>query len=145
MTVNKNTSKRRKRKSKNLYGTGDKGKATRLHSKIIRMKGFCEICGADDPRRLQCAHIISRQYDATRVDLRNCLCLCARCHLRQSHFSPVDVSVAWIDKYSIELYNELVELANSKEAPDWEVQVNFLSDVLQRIESGEIIDFKDLY
>lgn len=63
-------------------GKGAKGKATRLHAKIIRDRGFCESCGTTE--NLQCAHIISRRYSRTRTMLENAFCLCAGCHI---HFT----------------------------------------------------------
>lgn len=143
-TKNKTASRKtRKRRSKNIYGSGDKGKATRLHSKIIRSIGYCEICGYD--QNLQAAHIISRKYDATRVDLRNALCLCAGCHLKQTHFSPVEVSLCWLDKNGKRLYNKLVGIAKSNSEVDWAKEVEFLTDILRRVEQSEEIDYRDLY
>ena len=57
---------------------GPRGKADQLFSKIIRSRGECEKCGSTD--YLQCAHIVSRRYSATRCDTANALCLCAKCH-----------------------------------------------------------------
>lgn len=63
------------------YGTGLKGKATRLHSEVVRMKGHCERCGkAGVP--LDAAHIIGRRYAATRTDENNAWALCKGCHMR---------------------------------------------------------------
>lgn len=63
------------------YGRGPKGKATRLHSQVVRARGRCEKCGMVDGT-LQCAHIIGRTFAATRTDERNAWCLCASCHRR---------------------------------------------------------------
>lgn len=60
------------------YGRGPKGKATRLHAQLVRARGRCERCGSD--QNLQCAHIRSRRFSATRTDLTNAWCLCAGCH-----------------------------------------------------------------
>lgn len=62
------------------YGKGKRGKATRLHSLVVRSRGACERCGRTD--NLQCAHIIGRRYSATRTDETNAWCLCAGCHMR---------------------------------------------------------------
>ena len=64
-----------------MYGTGLKGKATKLHAEVVRSRGRCERCGDQGPT-LQCAHIIGRRYNATRCDPLNAWCLCARCHFR---------------------------------------------------------------
>lgn len=64
------------------YGKGVKGRATQLHSKVVRARGRCEACGESRYDLLQCAHIISRRYAATRTDETNAFCLCARDHFR---------------------------------------------------------------
>jgi hypothetical protein len=61
------------------YGTGDRGKATRLHAEIVRARGRCERCGSSSGQ-LQCAHIVRRIHAHTRTDLTNAWCLCASCH-----------------------------------------------------------------
>ena len=65
---------------KTSAGRGQKAKATRLHSLVIRARGMCENCGSRC--NLQAAHVLSRRYAATRTDERNAFCLCARCHMR---------------------------------------------------------------
>lgn len=64
------------------YGKGDRGKATRLHSLIVRARGTCERCGEPDYSRLQAAHIVRRGAARTRTDTANAWCLCARCHFK---------------------------------------------------------------
>lgn len=50
-------------------------------SKFIRARDkACQECGVNDP--LQCAHLISRRYRATRWDPTNAVALCIRCHKR---------------------------------------------------------------
>lgn len=65
-----------------IYGKGLRGKATMLHSQVVRARGngACERCG--ESRVLQCAHIIPRRYAATRCDPANAWALCAGCHMR---------------------------------------------------------------
>ena len=59
-----------------------KRKATTLHSQYVRARdGRCVRCGTTSGQ-LQCAHIISRRYTATRTDEWNAACLCAGCHRR---------------------------------------------------------------
>lgn len=62
------------------YGKGERGRATKLHSALVRSRGRCENCGATS--NLQAAHIIPRRYAATRTDERNAFCLDAKCHMR---------------------------------------------------------------
>lgn len=63
-----------------MYGRGPKGKASRLHSLVVRSRGKCERCGEQDYSKLQCAHIVGRAYSATRTDELAAWCLCASCH-----------------------------------------------------------------
>lgn len=57
-----------------------KRRATSLHSQYVRARdGRCVRCGRTDGQ-LQCAHVFSRRYAATRTDERNAACLCATCH-----------------------------------------------------------------
>ena len=43
----------------------------------------CRACGS--PFRIQCAHIVSRRYHATRWLLGNAVALCAGCHMKYTH------------------------------------------------------------
>lgn len=74
------------------YGKGWKGKATRLHAELVRARGRCERCGSVDG--LQCAHIVSRRFSATRTDLTNAWCLCAKCHRRLTDWPHEHVAFA---------------------------------------------------
>lgn len=74
-------------------GKGIKAKATRLHAEYVRSRGACERCGS--VRSLQCAHIVSRRYSATRTDELNAWCLCAGCHMRLTQHPDEHVAFAW--------------------------------------------------
>lgn len=65
-----------------IYANGPKGKADRLFSQLVRLTGYCENpeCRLMDASRLQCAHIMSRKFNATRVLRLNAVSLCASCH-----------------------------------------------------------------
>lgn len=65
-----------------VYAKGAKGKADKLFSQVVRSRGVCENCGERDYTKLQCAHVIRRAYNATRVDENNAFCLCWTCHRR---------------------------------------------------------------
>ena len=73
-----------------------KKKATTLHSMVVRARaGYrCERCGTTDGQ-LQCAHIVSRRYTATRVDPFNAWCLCASCHRRLTEHPDEHVQFAY--------------------------------------------------
>lgn len=62
-----------------IYGKGAKGRASKLHAELVRSRGRCERCGKTDVR-LECAHIVSRRYAATRSDENGAWCLCSYCH-----------------------------------------------------------------
>jgi hypothetical protein len=57
-------------------------------SLITRSLGQCCKCGLNDYEKLQCAHIYSRTYKSVRWDLKNLLCLCAKCHF-EAHKNPL--------------------------------------------------------
>jgi hypothetical protein len=121
-----------------IYGKGPKGKATKLHSLIIRSLGMCERCGTHE--NLQCAHIVGRSYSATRTDLRNAFCLCAGCHL---HFTyhPVEFAKYIKSRELEELYEDLWSFAQEQRKfskPFWEDRVEFLTDIHKQITAGEM-------
>jgi hypothetical protein len=61
----------------------DKSACDRLFSELVRARGACQRCGTtSEHAQLQCAHIVSRRYTATRCDFANAWCLCAACHRR---------------------------------------------------------------
>ncbi len=66
------------------YGKGPKGKATKLHSQLVRLRGHCENCWSAD--ELQCSHVVPRTWAWTRTDEFNAFCLCAKCHHRFTDF-----------------------------------------------------------
>lgn len=79
-----------------IYGKGPRGKATKLHSLVVRSRGACERCGGSS--YLQAAHIIPRRYAATRTDESAAWCLCAGCHRKTTehadeHMALVDVTI----------------------------------------------------
>lgn len=49
-----------------------------LFSLLVRREGKCRRCHKTDG--LQCAHIVSRSYGATRYDRANAMALCVGCH-----------------------------------------------------------------
>lgn len=59
---------------------GAKGRADKLCSLLVRSRGRCQMCGST--QNLQAAHIVSRRFNATRVDPLNLWCLCATDHFR---------------------------------------------------------------
>jgi 5-methylcytosine-specific restriction endonuclease McrA len=123
------------------YGKKDKGKATRLHSKLVRaMHDFqCQRCGrtpADDVQ-LHCAHIISRHVVATRVDETNAFCLCASCHFFFGKW-PVEFAKFVFDKIGSDEYERLFKIAQEGigKKVDWASEVDRLEMELRQYDSN---------
>lgn len=124
-----------------MYGTGPRGKATRLHSELVRARGFCQACALHWPpmpetrTRLECAHIISRSYASTRTLTENAFCLCASHHARFTRFG-----VEWADFIDVtigrEAYDLLWERARSLKKVDWPAEVARLSVLLKEVEDA---------
>lgn len=100
----------------NIYGKGDKGRATKLHAELVRARGACERCGATDS--LECAHIVSRRFSHTRCRLDNAWCLCARCHfaLTADPLAHVEFAFATVGEAH---YRTLREIALRRTKVDW--------------------------
>lgn len=107
------------------YGKGDKGKATKLHSRIVRSRGACEKCGERNFLLLQTAHIISRRYSATRTDETNAFCLCAACHRYYTDW-PKEFSRFITDKIGTEKYEQLKAKAETVTKMAWSDEVERL-------------------
>ena len=110
----------------NIYGKGDKGKATRLHALITRSYGKCMKCG--NTHALQCAHIISRKYGHTRTDLENSFCLCASCHMYFTD-NPVDFGHFTIDQIGEENYQGLLDRRRLTSKVDWQAEASRLETI----------------
>lgn len=103
-----------------------KRKATELHAKIVRARGACESCGKTT--NLQCAHLVSRRYSATRTDLNNAFCLCAGCHMRFTEW-PLEFHRFVVNRIGERAYEILRLKAEAGGAPDWHDEVTRLSGV----------------
>lgn len=111
------------------YGKGPRGKATRLHSLIVRAIGYCERCGTPCPCEnaprshttscpLECSHIIGRRYSNTRTDLANAIALCKSCH-RQWEEGLLDREALVREVQGAGVYGDLREKARSTAKVDW--------------------------
>lgn len=118
-----------------LYGKGPRGKATRLHAQIVRMRGACEnVRTATHSDKLECAHIVSRRYASTRTDLDNALCLCSACH---RHFTewPLEFASFVIDRIGQDAYNSLRRKAQEIKKVDWVEEAARLSELWKQVEA----------
>jgi len=114
-----------------IYGKGSKGKCDKLASLIVRNIGYCEDCGSTE--NLQCSHIVSRKYSATRTDLDNLQCLCAKCHRRYTDW-PKEFS-RWITKsIGVEKYESLRLKANTYTKMNWDDELVRLKKIYKEME-----------
>jgi hypothetical protein len=113
---------------------GLKSKADKLFSEIIRSVGYCEAEGLGKcSYQLQCAHIISRRYNAVRTDTRNAFSLCAGHHRHYTdhprEFSRF-ITGTWANKY----YDSIYAKSQTYQKVDWQERIDFLN----RVKSGEL-------
>lgn len=97
--------------------------ADRLFSLAVRATGFCEECGSIE--HLQCAHVHSRSYSATRVDFRNAVCLCRSCHMFFTH-RPIEWEEWARKRLGDDVYDELARVAVAGAKVDWRLEVDRL-------------------
>lgn len=118
---------------------GTKAKADKLFSEVIRSVGYCEAGGFNDIKcspQLQCMHIISRKYSATRCDIRNAYSGCAA-HHRFFTDHPREFSRFITQTWAQSHYDDIYALSRDSSAGkkvDWAERVEFLS----RIKNGEV-------
>lgn len=109
-----------------IYGKGPKGKATRLHAEIVRSRGRCERCGRSDGR-LECAHIISRSYAATRTKEENAWCLCWACHRRLTEHPDEHMQFV-AQTIGMDAFDVMKQVALSRTKVDWIAEAERLSE-----------------
>lgn len=85
-----------------------------LFSLIVRSRGACQRCGSQ--LNLQCSHIVSRGYLATRWNELNALCMDRGCHHWQ-HMNPLE-NEEWLASIGIDTLS-LKHLALTHEKPDY--------------------------
>lgn len=128
---------------------GAKAKADKLFSVVIRSVGYCEANGFNDIQcssQLQCMHIVSRKYNATRCDTRNAFSGCAAHHRfytdHPREFSRF-ITQTWAQEYYDIVYKNSRNSSLGK-LTDWEERVAFLTDIKQgRITLNEAREIED--
>lgn len=135
------------------WGKGPRGKATMLHSYVVRSRGACEMCGrpGEDlvvavPKLgklvlpiggLQAAHIVSRSYAATRTDETNAWALCPAHHRRLTQHPEEHV---WFATRTLgeagyaELRAKAYQGLNAKPA-FWQAEIDRLTALLAEVSS----------
>jgi hypothetical protein len=69
--------------------------ADRLWSRAVRddWANHCAVCGSTN---VEAHHLVPRQHEQTRYDLKNGVALCAACHQFDKNISPHQNSAGWI-------------------------------------------------
>lgn len=102
---------------KTTAARGAKAKCDKLFSQLVRARdGRCTLCGRTD--NLQCAHLVSRRYSATRCVLDNAWTLDAGCHMRLT-VEPFEHVVWATQMVGAERYEELRQIALQGIKVDW--------------------------
>jgi hypothetical protein len=113
---------------------GDKAKADKLFSEVIRMPGYCEAegkrWGTCSFKQLQCAHIISRRFNSVRTDTRNAFCLCAGHHRRFTDH-PREFSHFITDTWAADFYDAVYAKSQMVIKVNWSERIEFLKQVKQ--------------
>ena len=115
---------------------GDKAKADKLFSEIIRSQGECEAEGFDNrqcSQQLQTAHLVTRKRSATRTDTRNAFCLCFAHHRwftdNPRQFSRF-ITITWAQEH----YESVFAKSITPTKVNWKERIEFL----KRILTGEL-------
>jgi 5-methylcytosine-specific restriction endonuclease McrA len=116
---------------------GAKGKCDALFSKIIRNTGICQRCGSRE--WLQTSHIVSRRYSATRTDLKNAQCLCAKCH-RFFTAHPVEFGRWIFTSVGEREYDDLKRKSETVTKMDWDEELLRLADIYNNLQTDWITD-----
>lgn len=95
-----------------------KNKLDKEISRIVRSRGSCAWCDKDDYKKLQAAHIFSRNNLAVRHDLLNIVCLCAGCHFK-AHQNPI-LFTEFIREYLGEVKYENLKMRATRKK-NWEL------------------------
>ena len=70
--------------------------ADRLWSRAVRddWDNRCAVCGKG---KVEAHHLVPRQFNATRYELRNGISLCSHCHKFDAEISPHQNAAGWLD------------------------------------------------
>lgn len=91
-----------------------------LFAKFVKERDqLCLNCGSVD--YLQCAHLITRAYKSIRVNPKNAVALCRRCHIFYTH-RPLEWDL-WVEEHFPGRLAELRQLALKYERVDWRAEV----------------------
>jgi len=129
-----------KRKAKRTGAKKRRDQCDKLFSQLIRKRDKrCLKCGTD--KNLQCAHVLSRDYMATRCDPLNAITLCGRCHIWAKdawHKDPIGIArwfeAKWPGRY--DAIKEKLRTGQLKQKVDWDAVYEGLKEWEKEIHSG---------
>lgn len=108
---------------------GDKHKCDIIFSQHIRSIGYCENCLKKQGQvQLQCAHINSRRFSATRTLLMNAFSLCAGCHRYYTDY-PREFSKFITGTWAQEHYDQIFQLSRTNTKMNWTEQLEYLKQL----------------
>ena len=115
--------KRRKRTNERVPAKGRLREiADKLWSLAVRDDWVhkCATCGRiTDDYRIEAHHIIPRQHQATRYELRNGIALCSQCHKFDPEISPHQNAAGWMEWLGIH-HEELHEWVTGDPRPKFD-------------------------
>lgn len=89
--------KRRKKTSKNVPAKGRlKDMADQLWAVAVKEDWGCRCAVCGRMESLDSHHLVPRQHQATRYELRNGICLCKSCHQFDKNTSPHQNAAGWL-------------------------------------------------
>lgn len=116
---------------------GAKGKCDVIFSLIIRHRNSCERCGSRD--FLQTSHILSRRFSATRTDVSNAQCLCAKCH-RYFTDHPVEFTRWLFDTIGEAEYDRLKRKSEQVTKINWDEELLRLQTIHANLKDDWVTD-----
>jgi hypothetical protein len=131
-TFFKEPKKKRQASAKSL-----KARATEAHSLYVRARDrACARCGLVK-NRMECAHIFSRGYSATRTDELNAVALCSGCH-RYLTRNPHEHVEFFQTRLGLDVYHALKEKAyqgtkGRYPASYWQAEITRLEELLRGV------------
>lgn len=111
-------------------------KLDKLWSEVIRLKGYCELCGRKSTEVvLHSHHIFSRRHFSTRWDIKNGLSLCNGCHLYKAHKDIQEFS-DWVQNhFGDEYMKEIREKAHTIVKYTKEDKMRMIKELQEKIEN----------
>ncbi len=142
--------KHRKKTNKHVPAKGRlRDMADRLWSIAVRCDwaGRCAVCGSG---KCEAHHLVPREHEATRYDLRNGIALCASHHQFDADISPHQNAIGWVvwlrDKYpeSHTWYLDMIESRDYRSFDETKNAQYYISVILRLREYVDQDDFEQI-